>query len=78
MRRGYGFADGVDPVSGELDAGLFFICFQKDPALQFTAIQRRLATNDALHGYLVHTSSGVYACPRGLSPGEGWGQVVLG
>jgi deferrochelatase/peroxidase EfeB len=78
LRRGYGFADGVDPVSGELDAGLFFICFQKDPALQFTAIQRRLATNDALHGYLVHTSSGVYACPRGLSPGEGWGQVVLG
>jgi len=78
LRRGYGFADGVDPVSESLDAGLFFICFQKDPALQFTAIQRRLATNDALHGYLVHTSSGVYACPRGLSPGEGWGQVVLG
>ncbi len=32
LRRGYSFADGVDPTTGELDAGLFFICFQKDPA----------------------------------------------
>ena len=31
LRRGYSFADGVDPTTGELDAGLFFICFQKDP-----------------------------------------------
>ena len=32
----------VDPATGELDAGLFFICFQRDPERQFVAIQRRL------------------------------------
>ena len=31
LRRGYSFTDGVDERLGELDAGLFFICFQRDP-----------------------------------------------
>ena len=31
LRRGYSFTDGIDPGTGELDAGLFFICFQRDP-----------------------------------------------
>ena len=65
LRRGYSFADGIDPTTGELDAGLFFICFQKDPAAQFVPIQRRLASQDALVPYLVHTGSGVFACPPG-------------
>ena len=78
LRRGYGFADGIDPVTGELDAGLFFISFQRDPIAQFAALQRRLVANDVLHQYLLHTSSGVYAVPRGLRPGEGWGSVIFG
>ena len=77
LRRGYGFAGGVDPTTGELDAGLFFISFQRDPA-QFAALQRRLSASDLLHRYLVHTSSAVFAVPRGLEPGEGWGGIVLG
>lgn len=76
LRRGYSFADGIDPVSGELDAGLFFIAFQKDPIKQFATLQHQLSRADALHAYLVHTSSGVFACPRGLEPGEGWGQQL--
>ena len=78
LRRGYGFADGIDPLTGELDAGLFFISFQRDPIAQFAALQRRLVANDVLHQYLLHTSSGVYAVPRGLRPGEGWGSVIFG
>lgn len=27
LRRGYSFTDGIDPATGELDAGLFFIPF---------------------------------------------------
>lgn len=77
LRRGYGFADGIDPLTGELDAGLVFLCFQRDPATQFVAIQRRLSANDTLHHYLVHTASGLYAVPRGLHSGEGWGSQVL-
>ena len=44
LRRGYSFTDGVDESLGELEAGLFFICFQRDPAQQFVAIQRRLGS----------------------------------
>ena len=73
LRRGYGFTDGIDSATGELDAGLVFICFQRDPISQFAAIQRRLSTSDTMSTYLVHTATGVFACPRGLSPGQGWG-----
>lgn len=77
LRRGFGYADGVDPVTGEIDAGLVFLCFQRNPSAQFVAIQRRLSENDTLHHYLVHTASGLYAVPRGLRHGEGWGSQVL-
>ena len=77
LRRGYSYADGVDPTTGELDAGLFFISFQKDPAEQFVPIQRRLASQDALATYLSHTGSGVFACPPGPGPGRPWGHGLF-
>ena len=77
LRRGYSFVDGIDPQSGELDAGLFFICFQKDPRRQFIPIQRRLAQNDALTQYLEHTGSGIFACPPGTAAGQAWGQGLF-
>ncbi len=77
LRRGYSFVDGVDPTTGELDAGLFFICFQKRPADQFVPVQTRLAGQDALAAYLVHTGSGIFACPPGTSPGRSWGDGLL-
>ncbi len=67
LRRGYSFTDGFDEVTGQLDAGLFFICFQRDPA-QFERIQRNLST-DILNEYIVHTSSAVFAVPPGASEG---------
>jgi len=77
LRRGYSFSDGVDPRTGELDAGLFFICFQKDPRTQFTRIQSNLAINDSLRTYLVHTSSAVFACPPGPLAGASWGESLF-
>ena len=77
LRRGYSFVDGVDPSTGELDAGLFFICFQRDPSEQFVRIQRRLAAQDSLTSYLVHNGSGVFACPAGPGPGRPWGQGLF-
>jgi deferrochelatase/peroxidase EfeB len=73
LRRGYSFTDGIDPRTGELDAGLFFICFQRDPARQFVAIQRRLAAADALGEYIRHTGSAVFACPPGTAERGRWG-----
>jgi deferrochelatase/peroxidase EfeB len=69
LRRGYSFTDGIDATTGELDAGLFFLAYQRDPHKQFAAIQTRLGTHDALNEYIVHTSGGLFAIPPGIRPG---------
>jgi deferrochelatase/peroxidase EfeB len=76
LRRGYSFTDGVDPLTGQLDAGLFFVCFQSDPATGFIPVQRNLA-RDALNEYIKHTSSALFACPPGPAEGEYWGQRLF-
>jgi len=68
LRRGYNYTDGTDPASGQLDAGLFFIAFQRDPA-QFVALQNRLGASDALNEYILHTSSALFAVPPGFRRG---------
>jgi deferrochelatase/peroxidase EfeB len=78
LRRGYSYTDGVDPATGQLDAGLFFICFQRDPHRQFAAIQRRLGGTDALNEYIRHTGSAVFAVPPGMSQGGYVGQGLFG
>jgi deferrochelatase/peroxidase EfeB len=77
LRRGYSFTDGVVEELGELDAGLFFICFQRDPARQFEAIQRRLGSSDALNEYIKHVSSAVFAIPPGARPGGYVGETLF-
>ena len=69
LRRGYSFTDGVDESLGELEAGLFFICFQRDPEKQFIPIQRRLGSIDALNEYIKHVGSALFAIPPGAQPG---------
>lgn len=66
LRRGYSFTDGIDPVTNQLDAGLFFIAYQRDPRTGFIPVQRNLAT-DALNEYIRHDSTGTFACPPGVS-----------
>jgi deferrochelatase/peroxidase EfeB len=77
LRRGYGFADGVDPRTGEFVAGLHFICFQKNPVGQYVAIQKNVSMNDFLSSYLTHVGSVIAAMPRGLRPGQGWGDQLF-
>jgi deferrochelatase/peroxidase EfeB len=77
LRRSYNYDDGIDHDTGQIDAGLFFICFQRDPRRQFVAIQRRLARSDALGQHLIHTSSAVFACPPGVAPGGYVGRQLL-
>ena len=78
LRRGYSYTDGNDPTTGQLDAGLFFICFQKDPGKQFVPIQTALGSHDALNEYIKHVSSAVFAIPKGLSgPGDWFGKELF-
>jgi deferrochelatase/peroxidase EfeB len=78
LRRGYSFDDGIDPVTARLDAGLFFICFQRDPREQFIPIQRRLSNDDALNEYVRHVGSGIFAVPPGATSGSYVGETLLG
>jgi deferrochelatase/peroxidase EfeB len=78
LRRGYSFTDGVDESLGELEAGLFFICFQRDPRKQFVPIQQRLGSNDALNEYIKHVGSAVFAVPPGARKGGYVAETLLG
>lgn len=69
LRRGYSYSEPSEPGSGQIDAGLFFICFQGDPERQFIPIQRRLAASDALNHHTLHTGGAIFACPPGCKPG---------
>lgn len=67
LRRGYNFVDGNNDL-GRLDAGLFFMSYQRAPE-QFVRIQRSLST-DVMSEYVRHVGSGVWAVPPGAEPGS--------
>ncbi|MCK2036500.1 deferrochelatase/peroxidase EfeB [Microbacterium sp. SSW1-49] len=67
LRRGYNYVDGNNDL-GRLDAGLFFLSYQRDPA-HFITLQRRLST-DLMNEYIRHVGSGIWAIPRGARPGS--------
>ena len=76
LRRGYNFTDGFDGF-GHLDAGLFFIAFNRDSHKQFIPMQHDVARRDALTEYLITQSSAHFAVPPGIEPGEYWGQRLF-
>jgi deferrochelatase/peroxidase EfeB len=77
LRRGYSYSEGNDPATGRLDAGLFFIAFQRSPTRQFIPVQDRLAAFDALNRHTQHVSSAIFACPPGARAGGFIGEGVL-
>lgn len=74
LRRGYNFVDGNDDL-GRLDAGLFFISFQRSPE-QFIRIQRNLA-QDAMAEYIKHVGSAIFAVPPGVRVGQSIGDSLF-
>jgi deferrochelatase/peroxidase EfeB len=68
LRRGYNFVDGNDSL-GRLDAGLFFISFQRTPQ-SFSTVQLNLARHDAMNEYLKHVGSALFAVPPGAATGS--------
>jgi deferrochelatase/peroxidase EfeB len=78
FRRGYAFNDGVRFTAERwppwrqgmmYDAGLFFLCYQRDPREGFIKIYENMAKLDALNQFTTHTGSAVFACPGGIAQG---------
>jgi deferrochelatase/peroxidase EfeB len=76
LRRGYNFTDGSDGL-GHLDAGLFFIGFNRDTRKQFVPMQTALSTKDEMMEYVEHTGSGHFAVPPGVREGGHWGDTLF-
>lgn len=71
LRRGYNFVDGNDGL-GRLDAGLFFLAFQRDIRRAFLPVQSALARSDRMNEYIRHTGSATFAVPPGVTAPDGF------
>ncbi|MFF0217609.1 iron uptake transporter deferrochelatase/peroxidase subunit [Streptomyces vinaceus] len=71
LRRGYSFTDGTDGL-GRLEAGLFFLAYQRDVRTGFVPVQTSLARNDALNEYTQHVGSAIFAIPPGVRNTDDW------
>jgi deferrochelatase/peroxidase EfeB len=86
LRRPYSYNDGVDFTAErwppwrqglEYDAGLFFICYQRDPRTGFIKIFERMAKFDMMNQFVTHVGGGLFACPGGAAEGEFIGQRLF-
>jgi deferrochelatase/peroxidase EfeB len=86
LRRGYSYNDGVNFIAErwppwrqgmEYDAGLLFMCYQRDPRAGFIRIFENMAKFDMLNQFVTHTGGGLFACPGGTREGEFIGQRLF-
>ena len=86
LRRPYSFDDGVNLTAErwppwrqglEYDAGLFFICYQRDPRTGFIKIFDKMSKFDMMNQFVTHVGGGLFACPPGVKKGEFIGQRLF-
>ena len=86
FRRPYSYNDGVRFTAERwppwrqgmmYDAGLFFMCYQRDPREGFIKMYQNMAKLDALNQFTTHTGGGLFACPGGIHEGEFIGQRLF-
>jgi len=70
LRRGYSYNRGVDDA-GNLDQGLLFVAFNKDPARQYAVIQKRLEIEPMID-YITPVGGGYFFVPRGTTGPADW------
>jgi dye decolorizing peroxidase len=75
LRRSYSFDNGRTQ-NGDLDTGLFFVCFQND-LKTFVNTQRRLDEHDDLMGYATATASATFLVLPGFTPEKPLGAALL-
>ncbi|MBV9654429.1 MAG: Dyp-type peroxidase [Acetobacteraceae bacterium] len=86
LRRSYSYNDGVSFTAERwppwrqgmmYDAGLLFMCYQRDPRTSFIKIFGPMSQFDMLNQYATHVGGGLFACPGGVRPGEFIGQKLF-
>ncbi len=86
LRRPYSYSDGVNFTAErwppwrqgmEYDAGLFFVCYQRDPRTGFIKIFENMAKLDMMNQFATHVGGGLFACPGGVAQGAYIGQRLF-
>jgi len=86
LRRGYSYNDGANPTAErwppwrqemEYDAGLFFLCYQRDPRTGFIKLFDKMSKFDMMNQFVTHVGGGLFACPGGVMEGEYLGRRLF-
>ena len=87
FRRSYSYLDGANVTAErwppwrkelEYDAGMFFLCYQRDPRTGFIKLFEQMAKHDfMLNQFWTHEGSGLFACPPGVRKGGYLGQGLF-
>jgi len=86
LRRPYSYNDGANFTAErwppwrqemEYDAGLLFLCYQRDPRTGFIKIFDKMSKFDMMNQFVTHTGGGLFACPGGVSEGGFIGQHLF-
>lgn len=86
LRRSYSYNNGLSFTverwppwrqGMEYDAGLLFVCYQRDPRRAFIPMFEKMSRFDMMNQFVTHIGGGLYACPRGARPGDYVGQSLL-
>jgi len=86
LRRPYSYNDGANPTAErwppwrqemEYDAGLFFLCYQRDPRTGFIKLFDKMSKFDMMNQFVTHVGGGLFACPGGVTEGGYIGQRLF-
>ena len=86
LRRSYSYNDGANITAErwppwrqgmEFDAGLIFVCHQRDLANGFIKIFEKMSRFDMMNQFVTNVGGGHFAVPRGAAKGEYIGQRLF-
>ena len=86
LRRSYSYNDGANITAErwppwrqgmEFDAGLIFVCFQRDLTNGFVTIFERMSRFDMMNQFVTNVGGGHFAIPAGAAKGEFIGQRLF-
>jgi deferrochelatase/peroxidase EfeB len=86
LRRSYSYDDGANLTAErwppwrqgmEFDAGLMFVCFQRDPRKGFIPIFEKMSRFDMMNQFVTNTGGGLFAAPAGAAKGDWIGRGLF-